>query len=171
MTPTPPDLLALAKAALNAAFDHGASETGIDTRERAAKTDAALTAALTANAAEIERLTDILRCVCTHLELPQSESGPADDVALYDKALEGIDEHHQRHYRGRILEQDAEIAEKKSEIERLTKALAGAKTAIVNTLAALEQPLLANGAAVHCQHALDLIRRAQQPSPAAEGAK
>jgi hypothetical protein len=71
MTPTPPDLLALAKAALNAAFDHGASETGIDTRERAAKTDAALTAALAANAAEIERrvAAETERCckaICTY---------------------------------------------------------------------------------------------------------
>jgi hypothetical protein len=47
---------------------------------------------------EIERLTrerdtyeEILRVVCGHLELPQSESGPADDIALYDRALEQAD--------------------------------------------------------------------------------
>lgn len=34
---------------------------------------------------------DILRIVCGHLELPQSESGPADDVRLYDRALEAMD--------------------------------------------------------------------------------
>ena len=33
---------------------------------------------------------EILRTVCHHLELPQSESGPADDVALYDRALESL---------------------------------------------------------------------------------
>jgi len=36
---------------------------------------------------------DILRVVCGHLELPQSESGPADDVRLYDRALEAMDEY------------------------------------------------------------------------------
>lgn len=34
---------------------------------------------------------EILRCVCSHLQLPQSESGPADDIALYDRALEAAD--------------------------------------------------------------------------------
>lgn len=35
----------------------------------------------------------ILRVVCGHLELPQSESGPADDVVLYDRALKAADEY------------------------------------------------------------------------------
>jgi hypothetical protein len=34
---------------------------------------------------------EILRTVCGHLELPQSESGPADDLTLYDRALESED--------------------------------------------------------------------------------
>jgi hypothetical protein len=33
---------------------------------------------------------EILRTVCGHLGLPQSESGPADDVSLYDRALENL---------------------------------------------------------------------------------
>lgn len=33
----------------------------------------------------------ILRVVCSHLELPQSESGPADDLHLYDRALDAAD--------------------------------------------------------------------------------
>ena len=37
-----------------------------------------------------ETLTEILRTVCGHLGLPQSESGPADDVTLYDRALENL---------------------------------------------------------------------------------
>lgn len=44
-------------------------------------------------AAEAERDTfaDCLRVVCHHLQLPQSESGPADDSSLYDKALQATD--------------------------------------------------------------------------------
>ncbi len=44
----------------------------------------------------VERLNlyeEILRVVCHHLELPQSESGPADDLTLYDRALEAADEY------------------------------------------------------------------------------
>jgi hypothetical protein len=46
-----------------------------------------------ARKAEAERATyeEILRVVCGHLELPQSESGPADDLSLYDRALEQAD--------------------------------------------------------------------------------
>ena len=36
---------------------------------------------------------EILRVVCHHLELPQSESGPADDLTLYDRALAAADEY------------------------------------------------------------------------------
>jgi hypothetical protein len=41
--------------------------------------------------AERDTYEEILRLVCRHLELPQSESGPADDLRLYDKALEQAD--------------------------------------------------------------------------------
>jgi hypothetical protein len=34
---------------------------------------------------------DCLRTVCHHLELPQSASGPCDDQAAYDRALESLD--------------------------------------------------------------------------------
>ncbi|MEZ2220717.1 hypothetical protein [Rhizobium sp. RCC_161_2] len=46
-----------------------------------------------ARKAEAQRETyeEILRVVCGHLELPQSESGPADDLSLYDRALEQAD--------------------------------------------------------------------------------
>jgi len=46
-----------------------------------------------ARKAEVQRETyeEILRVVCGHLELPQSESGPADDISLYDRALEQAD--------------------------------------------------------------------------------
>lgn len=47
--------------------------------------------ALTASQAREARADDILRTVCGHLGLPQSESGPADDVTLYDRALENLD--------------------------------------------------------------------------------
>lgn len=33
---------------------------------------------------------DCLRVVCTHLELPQSESGPCDDSFRYDRALDAL---------------------------------------------------------------------------------
>lgn len=49
-----------------------------------------------ASTALVERLNlyeEILRVVCHHLELPQSESGPADDLTLYDRALETADEY------------------------------------------------------------------------------
>jgi hypothetical protein len=39
---------------------------------------------------------DILRTICHHLELPQSESGPADDVRLYDRALGDLDAYSDR---------------------------------------------------------------------------
>ena len=65
---------------------------------------------------------EILRVVCGHLELPQSESGPADDVRLYDRALEALDEY--------SCKADAELAENKrlrfkaeAEVVRLRKAL------------------------------------------------
>ncbi len=48
---------------------------------------------------------DILRVVCSHLELPQSESGPADDVHLYDRALEAADLY--------TKQADADLAENK----------------------------------------------------------
>ncbi len=48
---------------------------------------------------------DILRVVCSHLELPQSESGPADDVHLYDRALEAADIY--------TKQADADLAENK----------------------------------------------------------
>lgn len=65
---------------------------------------------------------EILRVVCGHLELPQSESGPADDVTLYDRALEALDEYSRK--------ADAELAENKrlrfkaeAEVIQLCKAL------------------------------------------------
>jgi hypothetical protein len=48
---------------------------------------------------------DILRVVCSHLELPQSESGPADDLHLYDRALEAADLY--------TKQADADLAENK----------------------------------------------------------
>ena len=43
--------------------------------------------------AKVENYEEILRCVCSHLELPQSESGPADDIRVYDRALSAADEY------------------------------------------------------------------------------
>lgn len=43
--------------------------------------------------AKLAMYEGILRVVCGHFELPQSESGPADDVVLYDRALEAADEY------------------------------------------------------------------------------
>jgi hypothetical protein len=48
---------------------------------------------------------DILRVVCSHLELPQSESGPADDLHLYDRALDAADLY--------TKQADADLAENK----------------------------------------------------------
>jgi hypothetical protein len=48
---------------------------------------------------------DILRIVCSHLELPQSESGPADDLHLYDRALDAADLY--------TKQADADLAENK----------------------------------------------------------
>lgn len=66
---------------------------------------------------------DILRVVCGHLELPQSESGPADDIHLYDRALEAMDEY--------TCKADADLAENtrlrfkaEAQVVQLRKALA-----------------------------------------------
>lgn len=66
---------------------------------------------------------EILRLVCHHLELPQSESGPADDIRLYDGALEALD-----HY---ARDADRDLAENRrlrfkaeADCERILKALA-----------------------------------------------
>ncbi|NTF17841.1 hypothetical protein G6L37_05460 [Agrobacterium rubi] len=53
-----------------------------------------------------ENYEDILRVVCSHLDLPQSESGPADDVRLYDQALEDADLY--------AKQADAELADNRS---------------------------------------------------------
>ncbi|MEZ2132740.1 MULTISPECIES: hypothetical protein [unclassified Sinorhizobium] len=83
--------------------------------------------------AEVERLTakvgtydEILRCVCGHLELPQSESGPADDLRLYDLALEMADVMYRETEAERVEHQNARY---KAEAERdgLEKALEDAK--------------------------------------------
>lgn len=65
---------------------------------------------------------EILRLVCSHLELPQSESGPADDIRLYDRALEAADL--------QACQTDNELAENRrlrfkaeADCERLLKAL------------------------------------------------
>lgn len=42
---------------------------------------------LTPQDGRLENYEDILRTVCHHLELPQTESGPADDPLLYERAL------------------------------------------------------------------------------------
>lgn len=68
------------------------------------------------------RYDDILRVVCHHLELPQSESGPADDVTLYDRALEAADVMYRETEAERVEHQNARY---KAEAERdgLAKAL------------------------------------------------
>lgn len=73
--------------------------------------------------AKLAAYEGILRVVCGHLELPQSESGPADDVVLYDRALEAADEYTKK--------ADADLAANRAarfkaeaEAERLRRALA-----------------------------------------------
>jgi len=46
---------------------------------------------LRSSQAEKDSYEECLRAVCSQLELPQSESGPADDPRLYEKAIESLD--------------------------------------------------------------------------------
>lgn len=75
---------------------------------------------------------EILRVVCGHLELPQSESGPADDVRLYDRALEALDEY--------SCKADADLAENKglrfkaeAQVVQLRKVVEELKFALFST--------------------------------------
>lgn len=65
---------------------------------------------------------DILRCVCGHLELPQSESGPADDITLYDVALHNSDLLYRTTEAERVEHKNARY-KAEAEIERLRKNL------------------------------------------------
>jgi hypothetical protein len=97
---------------------------------------------------------DILRVVCSHLELPQSESGPADDLRLYDEALEAADLY--------TKQADADLAENKrlrfaaeADLERLLQA--------VEPFAAAARLLpdpqrLAEGSILWAKHEAEFIR-------------
>jgi hypothetical protein len=81
-----------------------------------------------ARKAEAERETyeEILRVVCHHLELPQSESGPADDLSLYDRALEQADVMYSQTEAERVEHMNArykaesEVVRLEANIKRLT---------------------------------------------------
>lgn len=66
---------------------------------------------------------DILRLVCSYLELPQSESGPADDIRLYDRALEAADLY-SRQADADLAEQRRLRFEAEADRERLLQAVA-----------------------------------------------
>jgi hypothetical protein len=81
---------------------------------------------------------EILRTVCHHLELPQSEGGPADDLRLYDQALEAADLYTKK--------ADADLAENKSrrfkaeaEAYRLQEALKTVLAALAATTSVLSR--------------------------------
>lgn len=73
--------------------------------------------------AKLETYEEILRLVCHHLELPQSESGPADDIRVYDSALEAADEYTNKADADLALNRDKRFAAE-AMVNRLTKALA-----------------------------------------------
>ena len=68
--------------------------------------------------AKLETYEEILRVVCHHLELPQSESGPADDLRLYDRALEAADEYAREADADLAVNRDARF-KAEAEVERL----------------------------------------------------
>jgi hypothetical protein len=72
-----------------------ASQNGLSSTTEPCSTVSALTGFDPSRVAELEirceTFEDCLRTVCHHLELPQSESGPCDDVTLYDRSLEDLD--------------------------------------------------------------------------------
>lgn len=56
-----------------------------------AASDTSIETPSSATSARCAEFEEILRLVCSYLELPQSEGGPADDIRLYDRALEAAD--------------------------------------------------------------------------------
>ncbi len=71
---------------------------------------------------KLETYEEILRVVCGYLELPQSESGPADDVRLYNRALEAADEYTKQADADLSVNRDARF-KAEAEAERYRRAL------------------------------------------------
>lgn len=61
---------------------------------------------------------EILRTVCHHLEIPHSESGPCDDVRVYDRALSAADEYTKKADADLAVNRKARFAAE-AEVERL----------------------------------------------------
>jgi hypothetical protein len=137
-----------------------------------------------ARKAEAQRETyeEILRVVCGHLELPQSESGPADDLSLYDRALEQADvmyrqteaervEHMNARYRA-----ESEVVRLEANIKRLTSNPADhrywegrwrdSEAKLAEAVKVIEQPfcvLFLDGRNEHGSHVLPSYPRSFEP--------